>query len=506
MSAFQPTPEQEQIRASTGRVIKVSAFAGTGKSSTFKYLAREQPRQKMLYLAFNKAIKEEAIGSFPGNVKAMTGHGLAYASKGRIYGDVPQKLQPDIKPYHVLPDLSRTVNQIPKEAHNLYGGRVIETVKAFLVSGDPELLPKHVALGDSPSETRHMSSAQVLLDAKRTWEQMCNPESRVPMLHDGYLKLYQLSNPRLHYDAILLDEAQDTNPVLQAIVSAQQGRTFYVGDQHQAIYLFRGASNAMERIKADESFGLTGSFRFGETVADVANDILWLKGEQMKLRGLGSHKGELREIDHAREGHALISRGNATLFREAVLAVTAERPFAFVGPLQNYRFDQIVDTFCLSTGDSVRDPFIKSFASFDQLAEYAESMDDKELKARVKLVGEYGEDIPRLVELISRKALPWTEGIQERLPQNAQVFTTAHKSKGLEFDQVRLSDDYQSLIDEDDNLVEVGKMSDADIEEINLQYVAATRAKKVLQPSDSLLKFFDKKRQIEQSMQPRAYG
>ncbi|MBB3923888.1 UvrD-helicase domain-containing protein [Xanthomonas arboricola] len=506
MSVFKPTPEQELIAKSEGRVIKVSAFAGTGKSSTFKYLAREKPSQKMLYLAFNKAIKEEAMGSFPSNVKAMTGHGLAYAAKGRIYGAVPQKLQPDMKPYHVLPSLVGTTNHIPKESHNLYGGRVIETVKSFMVSADPDLLPKHVALGESPSEARHMSQAQILLDAKRIWGLMCDPSSGIPMLHDGYLKLYQLSNPRLNYDAVLLDEAQDTNPVLQAIVGAQQARTFYVGDQHQAIYLFRGASNAMQRIKADEEFGLTGSFRFGESVADVANDILWLKGERMKLRGLGQHKGELRDIDDKNEGHALISRGNACLFREAVLAVGSGRPFAFVGPLGNYRFDQIVDTFNLSVGDQVRDPFLKSFASFEQLAEYAESMDDKEIKARVKLVGEFSAEIPRLVELITQKSLPWTEGIQDRLPANAQVFTTAHKSKGLEFDVVRLADDYQPLIDEDQNLVEVAKMSDADIEEINLQYVAATRAKKVLQLSEGLHEFLELKQQIDRSLQPRMAG
>lgn len=61
----------------------------------------------------------------------------------------------------------------------------------------------------------------------------------------------------------------------------------YVGDRHQAIYGFRGASNAMELIPSDETFYLTGSFRFGNEVAEVANRILDLKGDVVHLRGLG---------------------------------------------------------------------------------------------------------------------------------------------------------------------------------------------------------------------------
>jgi len=70
------------------------------------------------------------------------------------------------------------------------------------------------------------------------------------MLHDGYLKLYQLSNPVLQYDCILLDEAQDINPVTGEIIFSQsRAFNFYskktsiilVGDSHQQIYSFRGA-------------------------------------------------------------------------------------------------------------------------------------------------------------------------------------------------------------------------------------------------------------------------
>lgn len=34
----------------------------------------------------------------------------------------------------------------------------------------------------------------------------------VPMMHDGYLKIFQISRPQLKFDFILFDEAQDCNP------------------------------------------------------------------------------------------------------------------------------------------------------------------------------------------------------------------------------------------------------------------------------------------------------
>lgn len=38
-------------------------------------------------------------------------------------------------------------------------------------------------------------------------------ERKVVMTHDGYLKLYQLSRPKLKdFDCILIDEAQDLTP------------------------------------------------------------------------------------------------------------------------------------------------------------------------------------------------------------------------------------------------------------------------------------------------------
>jgi superfamily I DNA/RNA helicase len=81
------------------------------------------------------------------------------------------------------------------------------------------------------------------------------------------------------------------------------------------------------------------------------------------------------------------------------------------------------------------------------------------------------------------------------------TLSTTHKAKGLEWDNVRLSDDFSELYYEqiDEDMVRTRKLREATrertkdekyihSEEVNLLYVAATRAKLRLQPTNDLRK------------------
>lgn len=471
------TDEQIRVCTSNAQVMKIKAGAGTGKTTTLRGLAAQHRSDRILYLAFNKAIKEEAQGKFVSNVRAMTAHGLAYSQVGKHYGNTPDKLlSGDLKPFHVLPGMGASLKSIPKNLHNLYGGRVIETIKTFLVSPSMEMAEEHLIAGGSPAERKYFAPYKILGDAQHLWESMQDLASPIPMTHDGYLKLFQLSEPDLGYDMILLDEAQDTNPVTQALVEIQDGRRVYVGDEHQAIYGFRGARNAMAIIRSDEDFLLTGSFRFGPAIANLANAILEAKGEQeLRLRGLGP--SSVLGVLPLRAPHAFIARGNTALFYRAVQALEHNEAFAFVGPLYNYRFDLIEQTYRLSIREPVSDPFLKAFASFEDLEAYAEAMEDREIKGRCKLVTRYGGRIPALVRSIQARAgtFPSAKPFQV-------ILTSAHRSKGLEFDQVQMADDFMDFFDDDQGVwKDFTQGSHQDLEEVNLQYVAATRAKKHLE-------------------------
>lgn len=479
------TEEQLLICQSQGQVVKIKAGAGTGKTTTLRGLAQRNPQSKILYLAFNRAIKDEATAKFTPNVKAMTAHGLAFSRIGKDYANVPDKLASgDIKPFHVQGAIGSTLKKMPQNLQNLYGGRVIEAVKSFLISPAEELGPEHVTMPSAPAEKKHFVASRLLSDAQKVWEEMQKLDSKVPMIHDGYLKMFQLQAPKLWYDMILLDEAQDTNPVTQALVEQQAARRIYVGDEHQAIYAFRGARNAMNAVEADEEFFLTGSFRFGQQIADLANLLLDAKGEEeLRLRGLGRPSLVAPLAD--KTPHAFIARGNSALFARAIEAMENNESFAFVGPLFNYRFDLIEQAYNLSIGGKVKDPFLASFKNFEELEEYAEAMEDRENMGRCKIVTRYSRRIPFLVSQIQSKAGMHGSGTAHQV-----TLTSAHRAKGLEFDNVIMADDFMDFFDDESGEWKDMTRADAyEAEEVNLQYVAATRAKKQLQIGEKLENF-----------------
>jgi len=73
---------------------------------------------------------------------------------------------------------------------------------------------------------------------------------------------------------ILLDEAQDTNPVTLSIFHDNNCARILVGDTHQSIYAFRGAVNALADEKADITLRLSHSFRSKQKILDRANFFL----------------------------------------------------------------------------------------------------------------------------------------------------------------------------------------------------------------------------------------
>lgn len=479
------TPEQRLIIASDADTLLVRAFAGTGKTTTLRGLAYRLPKLRILYLAFNKAIKEEAAGKFPNNTQALTAHGLGFRSVGKHYSNVPDKLQWGLRPFHVTPSLASSLRLVPTSVHNLYGARVIESIQNFLVSGDMEMTDAHVNVGNSPSEKKYMPAEGILADAHLIWEQMQDLKHAMPMTHDGYLKLYQLSEPDLPYDMVMLDEYQDTNPVVQALVDRFQGRLVLVGDEHQAIYGFRGAYNAMNSVNTDEEHYLTGSFRFGKAVADVANMLLAAKGEQHALRGLGG-PSQMGRVP-VNTPHAFIARGNSALFSRAVQAIEKNESFAFVGDLSNYRLDLIEQVYRLSKREKISDPFLKAFDNFDALEAYAEAMEDRDIAGRCRLVTKYGDRLPALLRRITEKAGKYPSSTVYRV-----VLTSAHRAKGLEFEHVQLADDFMDFYDEKNDVWKDLRNADTKTqEEINLQYVAATRAKHTLELGEKLQLFWN---------------
>ncbi|MDQ9315515.1 DNA helicase, partial [Escherichia marmotae] len=77
-----PTDEQSAIIHWQGQKLVVNVFAGTGKTSTLVQYALTNPDSRMLYLAYNRSVRDEAERKFPFNVECKTSHQLAWSRFG----------------------------------------------------------------------------------------------------------------------------------------------------------------------------------------------------------------------------------------------------------------------------------------------------------------------------------------------------------------------------------------------------------------------------------------
>ena len=136
-----------------------------------------------------------------------------------------------------------------------------------------------------------------------------------------------------------------------------------------------------------------------------------------------------------------------------------------MGGVQGYRLNTIKDVYHLHKGlhGNIYDRYISSFKSYRRLKSYTKTVEDVELASICKVVETHGQNIPHLLKMIQRKAVEFNRA--------DIILTTAHKSKGLEWDNVLLIDDFPNLV-ENNELIDP---NDLEPDEFNLIYVAMTR-------------------------------
>ena len=124
------TAEQHAVAVTETATLQVNAFAGTGKTATLEAFARARPQRRLLYIAFNKALQQEAAQRFPPNVVAKTCHALAFAVTGRRY---QRKLVGKLRPLDLFAPLK--LEHLPFADAYTFAAAVLETLNRFLASG-----------------------------------------------------------------------------------------------------------------------------------------------------------------------------------------------------------------------------------------------------------------------------------------------------------------------------------------------------------------------------------
>jgi F-box protein 18 (helicase) len=447
---------------SPAKIIVVNAKAGTGKTTMCVGYADARPQEKMLYVAFNKAIQEEAVNRFGSNVTAKTMHSLAWADFGRHYGDAKRLA----RPWRALVLKNEANITTFKDA-----AATQSILNSFFHSASTEIGPEHALEAELQYSLNDIEIHANVALARNVWRRMLDRRDTLSVPDDAYLKMWALSKPRLKFDRIIFDEAQDANPVIAEVIRAQtHAGLLYVGDPHQSIYGFRGATNAMSDFgDSAKKFDLSQTWRFGPKIAKVANDILReFKGEKVMIEGMGK---DMPYVPGA--PITVLSRTNAQLFKTA--AQRQGKGVHWVGGCEKYQLGKLIDAYNLymNKRDQIRDPFMRHFSSWAEMQAYAEEAKDPETRVLTEVIEEYRKETPNLVAAIRENEVK----VQA---QAEVVLSTSHGAKGLDFDFVELADDFKILKETEEDLAN-DPYAPINEQEINLLYVAVTRAKKMLQ-------------------------
>lgn len=483
------TDEQTEIldKARDGWSFVVEAGAGTGKTSTLARAAAITPGNSGLYLAYNRAIVDDAKGAFPDKIFCSTAHGVAYRAGGHHY----QRMLSTglIQGWQLAKFLG--VRRWSHGEFKMSGPSVASlarrTVKRWAGSTDLDIVARHVPVPDNVRANEDAAAdlrEYVLRYAVRLWQLARNPgQGQVRFDHDWYLKLFSMSSlpgmdfsgtvPQLPVDMILFDECQDADPVIRHIFEGQLGRMqrIAVGDSQQSIYAWRGAENAIARFREGGApmLPLTTSWRFGQVIADEANRWLDLLNAEIRLTGNPNIDSQLGPIDTSRR-HAVLCRTNAGVIEAVIRAMEAGQPVAMVGCGKEVKS---LATACekLHGGKEVDHPALIGFSSWDELVNFTESedCDDPTLRTLVRLSAAHGVD--GLSKAINAC-------VDER--DAHVVASTAHKSKGRQWEQVRIGADFAGS-----QAGRKGESKDSGptVPDLRLSYVAVTRARHTLDRS-----------------------
>ncbi|KAF2957005.1 UvrD-helicase domain-containing protein [Marinitoga sp. 38H-ov] len=467
----------------------INAFAGSGKSTTLLSIAYALKSKTFLFLAFNNSVKKDIENKIRRsnlkNIKVMTTHGLAYKfvkkdlkfnkiGKELNTSEISKILEIDI----FIADLVRIAfNDFCNGSYRYISDETIE-----------EIIKNNIKLKFIDENKEYLKDKLNII-----WNMYM--DNKLDVSHNVYLKYFQLNieRYRINFDYILLDEAQDTNDVVLDIFNKLNGKKIIVGDPHQQIYSFRGSINAMYKIRNEmeaKVLYLTETFRFPKYIAEKANYILRnFKGEEKEIISSKS------ENDNEFNTICYITRTNSTLiklideFKNYEITLVRAPTEIFKLPLSIYYYIKYLNTG--KHKDKIKEKWILNFKDLEELKDYAEDFEDYELISAINIAEEYDNKLFDLLKIAEEKY---------NINNGKIYLTTAHTSKGLEWDKVIITHDFPNIID----LIKKEKYKSIKeftksfkkhidkiinglndkfkhqniIDEINLFYVALTRAKK----------------------------
>ena len=496
VGGFPASAEQRAVLAAaqSGDHLWIRAGAGASKTSTLAAMAEIAPK-RTLYLAFNRGIAEEARQRFPSSVECKTLHALALKylpdhlrhaaqdmASPQANRDLLNRLNQAIGQQWPLGSMTEWLEKFDGKAvinRNVLRQIVNRAWDVWLTQTDGMLKLEPLARCCADLLELRIVTPKQLAFLAQLIEQSGLPRLLSDAFNEAWdglmdgafdsmgfgevLKVFGLSGPVLPIERLLVDEAQDLNPLMLSIIQRHIDagvQTVMVGDSAQAIYGWNGSINAMEIMLPRatwQQLDLSVTFRCPPQVVELANSILAKAGHELKLSAFGQGAQQTSGLPT----HAVICRTNAGCVDQiARLGLKKQKVFCPRKP-DLYLLWQL---FWLKIGahDKVEHADLKRFSKWSDLGQSVKSgLASADIAAAYRIIDNDAGDFSKKLKQI--------KSVMVDSPAQANtVVLTAHAAKGLEFEQVDIAGDFA------DALLDVDPMQKA--EELNILYVAVTRA------------------------------
>lgn len=480
---FSPTPEQEAIyeaSRSTRDNLLVQALAGAAKTSTLVGIAQRLHGKPILSVAFNKRIADEMTARLPTHCVAKTLNAIGHSAWATTTG---KRLTVD----------KNKMGEIFKSLPLSHGERE-ETSEIY---SDILRLASRAKLFGYVPEGRY-DDALHLIDLPTLREVFEDEE--FPDLAWAYLDQLLIASigqsfagtidfddqlymstlwgaPLPRFPLTLVDEAQDLSPLNHQMISQLVGdrRIIAVGDAYQSIYGFRGAvSDGMSVLRQRfqmKELRLSISFRCPKAIVRLARH----RAPYMQYPDWAV-EGEVRRLIRDNDSEiswgpnlfprscAVVCRNNAPLFSLGLKLIRAGRSVTIRGMDISKRLVKILREF----GDfsMPRDELIAHLGRWRSTKLAEGKLAEASVEDRYECLMVFATQTETLGKAIAAaEKLFASEGPIELL--------SGHKSKGLEWDDVFHLDPWRVPSPR-------AKKGEELEQELNLEYVITTRAKRSL--------------------------
>jgi DNA helicase-2/ATP-dependent DNA helicase PcrA len=459
------------IETGSGNAI-VEAVAGSGKSTTI-IEGMKKVRGSSIFLAFNKAIADELKAK---GVNARTFHSLVFSPVMRFKnanGPTMDKLrrlcrenmsQDDFKLY--APFAQKLVGLARQQGVGFLTPDHPNTYRAICAHHDIE--PE----SDRADLTTAINFAQELLG----WSNESDMVDFDDMLYWAVKE--KLNLPK--FDFIFVDEAQDTNMIQREILRMIMGpnsRMIAVGDPAQAIYGFRGADAESLGSIAKEfnavTLPLSISYRCPTSVVKYAQQwVSHIQAREGAPEGVVEHHEQDWDPSIFLPNDLVVCRKSAPLLQLAFRCIRANIPVQVLGREIGDGLKALIDKMNAKTLDQLTE---KLQAYMMREVEKAKKEDDE---AKVEAITDKVGCVIFLIDGLKedRRDIASLKAGIDYLFKDKDVcvkLCTIHKSKGLEAERV-------FWLNRNECPAQWARRAWQQVEEVNLCYVAATRAKREL--------------------------